>query len=383
MTDRFTNRTRKPSTRGFRGVRALWSDGHRCWKFRAVFGQNGKRVVGSLRFTREEASDDYRKLVTRAKARPLRVETLSDAIRSVIADARDRGVRESTIRQHHESHGAYLLRELGEGTLLASIDVERVQEWIRAALSAEKPRTARTIVEKDLPLLHQAFLLAKLDSPIPEVKRRMASRLKVTVPRPRFFRPEELRTLLDRMRDEEFRDDDGRVVELPARLEDADLVEFIACTGVRAGELGRVLITDVDLELGIVHVAEAKDRAHPRDLVVPPSVRPVAERLLERARRLEASGSNPHRLFVPRAVFWIGNINRRWQDRLGDPRLCGRTLRHTFVTGVITSGATAAEARDLAGHRHLSTTDRYVHAVGAARAAVAGRWADRLSGSAS
>jgi integrase len=166
---------------------------------------------------------------------------------------------------------------------------------------------------------------------------------------------------------------------LPARQADADLVEFLASTGVRSGELGRVRLADVDIERGIVHVATPKDRGNPRDLVVAPSLAPVVQRLVQRAEALAGEGANPGRLLVPAVESWLGNIGRRWQVRLRDRRLSGRALRHTFVTGLLVSGVNPNDARDLAGHKSLKTTDRYTHLVSGRRENAAKKWSEHLA----
>src|SRR5690606_32640635 len=114
----------------------------------------------------------------------------------------------------------------------------------------------------------------------------------------------------------------------------------------------RVALRDVDLERGTVLVATPKDHANPRHLVIGERLRPVVERLVARAEAQAARGENEGRLFVPHASWWIVRLGQRWQRRLGEPRLNGRSLRHTYVSGLVASGATAAEARDLAGHKH-------------------------------
>jgi integrase len=49
------------------------------------------------------------------------------------------------------------------------------------------------------------------------------------------------------------------------------------------------------------------------------------------------------------------------QQRAGVRRLRFHDLRHTFGTQAIASGAHVMDVKDWMGHRHLSTTMRYVH----------------------
>jgi len=167
----------------------------------------------------------------------------------------------------------------------------------------------------------------------------------------------------------------GRVLELPGRERDADLVELLALTGIRAGELGRVRLGDFDDQRRQVLLV-SKDRGHPRALEVVGRLRPILDRL--RADAIARDGAGDAVLIFPNSMARLSDLFARWKRRLGDDRLCGRTLRHSFVTGLHYSGAQPVEVRGLAGHRHLSTTDRYTHEISPRRVQVLEAWQDRL-----
>jgi len=103
-----------------------------------------------------------------------------------------------------------------------------------------------------------------------------------------------------------------------------------------------------------------KDAANPRRLFVGATLRPAVERIVARAERERSAGRNIDGRLLPNLRFAAINIFRRWGERLGEPRLTGRTLRHSYVTAVLLLGGSAYDARVLAGHRNLKTTDRYV-----------------------
>lgn len=363
-------------------------------------------VTGPWREDQAEALEDRQRLVLRRDALPDRVLTFGDALAKVIADARDRGLPERTVRCHYEGHCRYLGTFWREDTRLVQITAAEVRWFVRESLDAG--RSPNTLRQKDLPLLDQAFRVAGLASPVGQVREAMKASLKFRPPRMRFFEPADVLDLIRRMREEPvwhqvpckacenldaqaaaacpacdgWRTVDDRErppIVIPARQSDADLVELLAATGARAGELGRVLIDDVDLGRRTIHVAKPKDRGNPRDLVVTNRIVPVVERLLARAEQLVADGVNPQRLLAPNSMAWLGNLGRRWQRRLRDRRINGRTLRHTFVTGLLVAGVSAHDARDLAGHKSLRTTDRYTHAVSGRRASAADRWDEHLA----
>ena len=92
-----------------------------------------------------------------------------------------------------------------------------------------------------------------------------------------------------------------------------------------------------------------------------------------------AGGDVPSTVLLPDSMNRITNLCRRWKERLGDQRLSGRTLRHSFVTGLLYSGAAPVEAKGLAGHRNLSTTDRYTYEISKRRAGVLENWQKHLA----
>jgi site-specific recombinase XerD len=54
---------------------------------------------------------------------------------------------------------------------------------------------------------------------------------------------------------------------------------------------------------------------------------------------------------------WLGRAQRRANLRAKGPH----TLRHTFCSHLAMRAAPARAIQDLAGHRHLTTTQRYMH----------------------
>jgi integrase len=387
-----------------KGIEIRWSAGR--WVFRARLEIGARVMTGPWHERQELAVEDRRQLILNRERLPDRVLTFGDALARVVADARERGLPEATVRKHYVCHTDYLSRVWRVDLRMVEIDAAQVRMFVRQAVE-EWGRSPNTLRQKDLPILEQCYRAAGLKSPVAAVRAEMRSLLKPRPPRMKFFEPAQVVELIDRMRNAELwhpkpcegcekldeaaaagcqvcggwgtvDDHDRPPRSLPAREADADLVEFLASTGVRSGELGRVRLEDVDLERGAVHVAVPKDKGNPRDLVVPPSLAPVVERLVRRAEGLAAEGANPGRLLVPSVESWLGNIGRRWQVRLRDRRLSGRALRHTFVTGLLVSGVNPNDARDLAGHKSLKTTDRYTHLVSGRRESAAKKWSEHL-----
>lgn len=408
-------RTRQPKIR-YPGVRARWSN-ILGWTFRASNSFAGHRRVGLARTTQEEASDDYRRCRDGGAALPVQAYTLGEAVDRVIRDAHDRGVPARTLMLAYRGHARYLERFWRDDTRMKDIGRSKILWFIRSARMAD--RSPNTLIQKDLPLLSRCFAVSGLPDPIPDIRYELRQTLKFVPPQMSYFEAHEIREILRRMRTSTFvrvRTDcrscrqecafvleegrrpgsracphcqrrqkispsrSGEVVAFAARAREADLVELLALTGVRAGELGRIRLCDIDTRRQRIGVI-SKDRGHPRYLEIIQALRPIVLRLA-RAARLRAGEDAPDDevLLVPNGMGTINNLCRRWKERLGEPRLNGRTLRHSFVTGLLYAGAGAAEAKALAGHRSLSTTDRYIHEISRTRVAVLDAWSRRLAG---
>lgn len=403
-------RRETPPTIRHVGVRARWSARH-GWTFRAVIGFEGRRVVGPARATQDEAAEDYRRLRAGAPAVPMSMPTLDEALERVVRDARERGAGAGTMRWGYEYTADYLREWFRGDARVAEIDADAIKRFVR--LAREDGRHPNTLLAKDLPMLARVFRVSALDDPIPAVRAELRQTLKRIPPSMSFFTPDELREILRRMRDAVWRVVDlscdgcdhvtsaivedrpgpqnrrcdacrrtvpvrelaaGRELSIPGRQTDADLVMLLALTGIRTGELGRITLADVDLKRRQIAVV-SKDRGHPRRIEIIDDLVPIVDRLCAAAR--ERSDRTTTAL-VPGSMNLVCRLARRWKARLEEPRLNGRTLRHTFVTGLLYSGAVAAEAKGLAGHRNLSTTDRYTHEISRRRVDVLQAWSRRL-----
>lgn len=379
------HKTRRPAKpkRQYRGIEAVWSQARRCWMWRArkewvVAGQRVSRV-GTLRVAQLHAHDDYLALGELDETpHPHGILTLGQALDLIWRMDLERGLPESTVRCMVGGHGRALKRSFGAERQLSTIDAAAIRTYARKGRDAGRsPNTMRT---KDLPLLRRCAdalgetqLVAIITATRKEL---MRSILKPETPQMQWFRPEEVRELLARMRRRPILDKQNHHVTLNEAVatHDADLVQLIATTGIRVMELGRTTLADV--ERGTLRVRKAKDRSHPREVDIGPDLAPVIERLEARARaELRPTTPRDQILLVPAAHRVVNTACKRWIRILGDPRLSGRTLRHSFVTAVLATGGTSLDAMAAAGHRSMRTTDRYVHALssrpGERRAAVA------------
>jgi hypothetical protein len=117
-----------------------------------------------------------------------------------------------------------------------------------------------------------------------------------------------------------------------------------------------------------------KDRSNPREAVVTNELLPAIQRLVERARN-----ASEECLVQGDGMAFLSNMFAKWQERLDEPRLNGRRLRQSAITGVLMEGASLLEAAQFAGHVKVSTTDLYVQTATNRQANVAASLSKHLA----
>lgn len=149
--------------------------------------------------------------------------------------------------------------------------------------------------------------------------------------------------------------------------------------GLRRGEVARLQVGDVNLQHGVMTVTGKG--GHQRVLHVTEQARlAVIEHLsvegavagpLLRSRQFPQRGLHPDTVsaLVRRAMEAAG-VKRAPFDGVNP-----HALRHTALTHMLIAGAHVRDVQQVAGHRNLSTTERYLPLlVGTLSGAMSGRW---------
>jgi len=141
------------------------------------------------------------------------------------------------------------------------------------------------------------------------------------------------------------------------------VIELLLQTGIRIGELAKLRVEDIDLtEPASLHVPQFEG-SNERTI---PLNKPAAEYI---AKYLEVRPKSPsHSLFITKTgrPLLIRNI-RTAIDRYF--RIAGikgakvNDLRHTWVAHQLQSGVPMTMVSKLAGHKRLSTTERYLQFI--------------------
>ena len=158
------------------------------------------------------------------------------------------------------------------------------------------------------------------------------------------------------MNDEEVRG----LLECAHSLRDRALFEMAYATGMRLGELTRLLITDIDSKRMVIRVDQGKGR---KDRYVM-----LSASLLETLRGY-------WRQARPQGYLFPGDGGKRPLSHSSAQKAFGRaklaagiakpvsfhTLRHSFATHLLEDGVNVRTIQSLLGHRSLQTTERYTH----------------------
>ncbi len=173
---------------------------------------------------------------------------------------------------------------------------------------------------------------------------------------PRFLEYEEVKRLLDTPPSNTW---------LGAR--DRAILETLYSTGIRVSELVALNMDDIDFLGEVVHIRGKgkKERIAP----IGSSALQVIQHYMEyRNKRAQNNGNFDSKvLFVNKHGRRLStrSVRRKMDKYLKmaglDPAISPHTLRHSFATHMLNSGADLRSVQELLGHQSLSTTQIYTH----------------------
>ena len=166
--------------------------------------------------------------------------------------------------------------------------------------------------------------LVGIPSPVPQARKDCKHLMVYAPPVMPWFEPDRIRDIIQRIR---------RYVSkktLTKRERHADLITILAYTGVRSGECSRVRVQDVDFERRLMQIRMARVKSRPRAV-------PLRGQALDAARR-SVAGRERHEVLV--TTRELDAMFEKWRERLNEPDLNGRALRHSYATGLLLTGAT-------------------------------------------
>ena len=173
---------------------------------------------------------------------------------------------------------------------------------------------------------------------------------------PKFLRTDEVDALLS-----------APDADKPLGLRDRALLETLYATGMRAGELVRVAVTDVDYDEGTIRVIGKGDKE--RVTLLGRQALYALQRYIRKGRPelLLQSAQDDGALFVNRYGACISDrgvrklFNKYCAVASTHLKITPHVLRHTFATHLLANGADLRLIQELLGHASVATTQMYTH----------------------
>lgn len=152
----------------------------------------------------------------------------------------------------------------------------------------------------------------------------------------------------------------------------ADMMEVVALTGLRASEIGGLIVADVDLERGVIRVraqlnrngtarVELKTARSRRVVPIAPELYPVLRPYVE--GRDAAAWVFTSARGVPYSGNRLAGIVRYAARHCNTTRVHMHTLRHSFASGLLTAGVPVQDVAQVLGHTVQVLLETYTHVL--------------------
>ncbi len=149
-------------------------------------------------------------------------------------------------------------------------------------------------------------------------------------------------------------------------IRDKAMLELLYATGIKVSELIELTISDINLQIGIIHTHNSK---HERIVPVYPAANKHLTEYCTVARPALVQNSGEEHLFtnmngqpMSRQGFW--KIIKHYADKAGIKKdITPHTLRHSFAAHLLENGAQLKDIKDMLGHSDISSTQIYAQLI--------------------
>lgn len=160
----------------------------------------------------------------------------------------------------------------------------------------------------------------------------------------------------------------------------ADAIRLVILTGARRGEIAKLKWSQVDMRKGLLILSPESHKTGSKT----GEDREIGLSTAAQAIIVRQPVESPESLVFPSTKRGVPNdLSKAWtkiRAEAGLPKdVVLHTMRHSLATSLAFQGAQAAEIMAAMGHRHISTSQKYIHWTQDAKAALAERYTSGIA----
>ena len=156
----------------------------------------------------------------------------------------------------------------------------------------------------------------------------------------------------------------ARLMDSAQNLMHRTMLMMLYATGLRRAELCHLKVSDIDSERMVIHVRQGKGGRDRHVLLSPKLLETLREywRWMKPKTYLFPGTVNNWRADVPitEKIVWTAVAKAAKHAGIAK-HVAPHTLRHSFATHMLEAGVDILTLQRILGHRHISTTMRYLH----------------------
>ena len=152
-----------------------------------------------------------------------------------------------------------------------------------------------------------------------------------------------------------------RLIKAPEHIRERVMFALTYDTGLRINELISLLIRDVHLDRGQIHIRQSKNKKDRYVTMSSHAVRGIKKHLALNRPKTYLFESPKHK-GMPMSSTYIRNLLKTTIEKAEIAKdICVHTLRHTYATHQLEAGQNIMVLRESLGHANIQTTLIYLH----------------------
>lgn len=151
-----------------------------------------------------------------------------------------------------------------------------------------------------------------------------------------------------------------RLFNAPELIKHRALLSLVYAAGLRAGEVCRLKIADIDSQRMTIFIRQSKGN---KDRYVPlsPAILPLLRNYYTACKPVEwlFNGKEPGQPFSVRGLQWV--MGETVKKARISKEVCVHSLRHSYATHLLEQGLDLVSIKERLGHAFIQTTMVYLH----------------------